>query len=166
MATRDFIKQDRLKELIHYEPSTGVFTWLGDRGGRSFRGKVAGSEKDNGYREITVDGFQYLAHRLAWLYVNGTWPSNDIDHINGDKSDNRIDNLRDVFPYVNLHNTSASSKNNATKLTGVAFARNKYRAEIRFKNKRHYIGVFDSPEAASKAYQDFKQMLLRLDAGE
>jgi hypothetical protein len=159
MATANFISHSRLLELLSYSPSTGVFMWNGDRGGRSFKNKPAGHLKTNGYIEITVDGWRYNAHRLAWYYTYGKWPKNDIDHINGERSDNRIENLRDVFPYLNFQNVSLRSSKNSTGVRGVSKIRDKFRAEIRVQNKRLHLGVFDSIDDAAKAYLHAKQVL-------
>jgi hypothetical protein len=159
MATQDFINHARLVELLSYDSTSGVFTWLGDRGGRQFSGKPAGHLKTNGYTEITVDGWRYLAHRLAWFYENKVWPKFDIDHINGCRSDNRIANLRDVLPTDNLQNSTSSSSNNATGVRGVSRLRNKFRAEIRVRNQRYDLGVFDTLESAAAAYLHSKRTL-------
>src|SRR5690606_29052356 len=107
----------RLKELVSYDPKSGKFFWL-DRAREEFStsqaygvfisqylGREAGGKQGGGYLRFSVDGKHYLAHRLAWLYVHGKWPSDQIDHINGDRSDNRIDNLRDVTHAENRRNT-------------------------------------------------------------
>jgi hypothetical protein len=83
----------RLRELMHYEPETGrVVRRTATRGHRA--GAVAGCTRRDGYQVISIDGYRYLAHRLAWLYVHGAWPDGDLDHINANPSDNRIANLR------------------------------------------------------------------------
>src|SRR6202035_4009666 len=95
---------ERLREFIHYDPLTGVFTWLVlpvcrgprfvGRGPNQVRvGGIAGCvSKSNGYRRIKIGGHPYCAHRLAWLYMTGTWPKDEIDHINRVRSDNRFCN--------------------------------------------------------------------------
>ncbi len=108
MAAKNSITHSRLTELICFDPATGIFTWKENRGGMRFAGKPSGHKKTNGYIEITVGGWRYLAHRLGWFFVHGSWPVNDIDHINGDRSDNRIVNLRDVLPTDNLQNSASS----------------------------------------------------------
>jgi len=96
---------DRLRTLLHYNPETGVFTRL-VRDGKWLPGQVAGSaQASHGYVAIGVAGKPRLAHRLAWLYVYGEWPASVIDHINRDRTDNRIGNLRSVSPAENGQNT-------------------------------------------------------------
>lgn len=97
------MKQTRLQELLEYAPETGVFRWRVNR--TSVRaGTMAGRLDSKGYRQISVDGQRYGAHRLAWLYMNGEWPKHEIDHVNGDRDDNRIANLRDVVRTINMRN--------------------------------------------------------------
>lgn len=102
MAQKDFTIHKRLKELLHYDPDTGLFTWLTDRG-RAKQGDAAGNHV-NGYLRVRIHRKDYLLHRLAWLYVHGAFPTHQIDHINGVKDDNRIDNLRDVNQSENVKN--------------------------------------------------------------
>ena len=93
---------DFIKEILHYEPETGVFTWLvSPRAG--WVGKRAGSLRKDRYRAIKIRGVSYLEHRLAWFYVHGYWPD-VIDHINHDEADNRLNNLRDCDQFINHQN--------------------------------------------------------------
>lgn len=159
MAATDFISADRLRELLAYDADTGLFTWKQDRGGRKFAGVVAGSENPKGYIEITVDGGRYWAHRLAWFYVHGVWPL-EIDHANGLRADNRIDNLRDVPHRVNAHNKSLISTRNATGATGVWRHKNgRFGAGIVAGATREHLGYFSTVEEAAAAYQDAKKRL-------
>lgn len=99
------ITQARLKELLSYDPATGVFIWKVTRNGKMKVGLPAGSiDREDGYVEICLDRRDYKAHRLAWLYVTGAWPVYGIDHIDRDKTNNRFINLRDVPHSVNLKN--------------------------------------------------------------
>lgn len=156
MANRDFISHEKLTSILHYEPTTGIFTWIENRG-RLLAGKEAGSVNKLGYRELTAHGTQYLAHRLAWFYMHKAWPTFVIDHINGIKDDNRIDNLRDVQNSENFHNTESLSTNSATGVRGVSHHRGVFKAEIRVNNVRRYLGVFATLEDASKSYLDAKR---------
>jgi len=95
---------DRLRELLDYDTETGLFRWKTPTNNRITVGSLAGQNHPKGYTRIGVDGAKYLAHRLAWLYVHGVWPINQIDHINRMKTDNRINNLRDVIDGINKRN--------------------------------------------------------------
>lgn len=95
---------ERLRELLHYCPETGVFTWLKKLKHNRPIGSKAGTARGN-YLQIGLDQTRYYAHRLAWFWVNGAWPENQIDHINRAGMDNRIANLRDVSRSVNCRNT-------------------------------------------------------------
>ncbi len=104
------LTQERLLELIHYNPETGLFSRLGGR--RSDRvGKVAGSPQGQGYLLIFVDGRRYRAHRLAWFYMTGEWPADGIDHVNNIKTDNRFANLRLATRAQNEMNKPPSRSN-------------------------------------------------------
>ena len=101
---------ERLRKALDYDPDTGIFTRRYTQGGRKI-GDAAGSTSVHGYRVIKIDGRQYRAHRLAWLYVHGRWPRDQIDHINRDKTDNRIANLREATNGQNNANVGASRRN-------------------------------------------------------
>lgn len=98
-----------------------------------------------------VDGRGYYVHRLAWFYVHGRWPQQQIDHINGDPHDNRIANLREATVEQNRRNVRLSTKNKFG-LKGVTIQKGRYKAQIRFAGKHINIGLFDSPEEAHAAY--------------
>ena len=106
---------------------------------------------------ISIDGRKHLAHRLAWLYVNGYCPPGDIDHINGDRAANRISNLRLATRSENLQNQSKAQKHNKTGLLGVSHRRGKFRAQIRVDGKKMHIGTFPTPEEAHTAYLEAKR---------
>lgn len=90
------VEYSRLLSVLHYDPETGAFYWKETRAQR-IAGSVAGAvDKVTGYRIVTIDKTPHLAHRLAWFYIHGTWPLSQVDHINREKLDNRIDNLREV----------------------------------------------------------------------
>lgn len=110
MADHDSITADELRSILHYDPLTGVFTRI--KPTWKYRvGSVAGFLDSDGYMRVWVLKRCYSAHRLAWLYVYGTWPKNQIDHINRNRSDNRIANLRDVTNQQNLQNAGDYSTN-------------------------------------------------------
>ena len=141
----------RLKELYNYDPETGVFTRKVKSGNGLLPGSVAGSPKGNGYLRIQIDGKAYQCHRLAWLYMYGVWPENQIDHINQVRDDNRISNLRDVTPSQNSRNTKLS-ENNSSGAKGVYYEGSKgYSARIWFDGKSKRLGLFHTFEEAVEA---------------
>lgn len=150
---------ERLRELLHYNQETGAFTRNIAQQGRS-AGSVAGAPQNRGYIAIGLDYKKYLAHRLAWLYATGDWPANDIDHINGDRKDNRIANLRDVTVGVNNQNIRKTrSDNKISGVTGVYLDRrsNKWRPKIHLNGKQIYGGSFDTREEAHAKYLTMKR---------
>lgn len=155
-----YLAHDRLKELLRYDPETGVFQW-NVRPGRKMRiGQEAGSLTANGYVQIKLDKRRYLAHRLAWLYVHGVWPSGQIDHVNGRRTENAIQNLRDVPRSVNCENKRGPSGRSRTGLLGVTVTGNgKYQAQIKTGGVYRYLGVFDDEHDAHAAYVQAKRKL-------
>ncbi len=136
------LTQAKLKELLHYNPDTGIFTWLNGRGNGTLKEDKAGSICNN-YIEIGVNKISYYAHRLAWLYMEGYFPENEIDHINRIKDDNRWCNLRHVSSTCNKRNRDKQS-NNTSGVSGVTFHKhnNLWQAQIKVNNKNIYIGAF------------------------
>ncbi len=141
----------RLRELLDYDQETGIFTWKIPRGAFKI-GDASGSLKAAGYIYIGIDFESYLAHRLAWLHVHGEWPQNQIDHINGNRSDNRISNLRDVSTSENQQNQRRAKRNNKLGFLGVSAYGNKFGARINIPGRVINIGCFDTPEEAHAAY--------------
>ena len=148
------LTQERLKKLLSYSPDTGEFGRLVARGPRS-KGAAAGS-LSHGYIQIMLDRRVYRAHRLAWLYTHGVWPVRDIDHIDGNKANNQIKNLREATDSENNCNVGLKS-NNTTGYKGVHFykARNRFQAYAKINGKRIHLGYFPTAELASEAYQTF-----------
>lgn len=142
----------RLKELLSYDPETGEFRWLVSSG-RVFKGSVAGC-LSKGYIQIRVDNQAYRAHRLAWLYVHGVWPTKEIDHIDSARPNNRIANLREATRTENLRNIGLQS-HSTTGYKGVSKAANKYLACATLNSKKIHLGHFPTAELASEAYQTF-----------
>ncbi len=156
--------QKRLHELFYYNPDTGIFIRKVQSANRTKKGEIAGSINKKGYRCMKVDNGKYQAHRLAWLFVHGEWPNDQIDHINGDKQDNRICNLRVVNNSENQQNAIKAHVNNVTKMRGVRYYKNprnirKYGAVISINGKRIYLGSFHSPEEAYDVYLSAKLKL-------
>jgi hypothetical protein len=147
----------RLRELVHYDPETGVFRRIGRSRYNSITGGVAGSPHSRGYLHFTVDNVAFFSHRLAWLYVTGEWPTGQIDHINGDKTDNRWSNLRDVDGHANQQNRKTAWGPSSTGFVGVTARPHGFVAQIRIAGKQTYIGSFRTAEAAHAAYLEAKR---------
>lgn len=145
---------EKLKTSLEYNPETGAFIWLLDNGGNVKAGDVAGTENDSGYIRIDVLGKQYPAQRLAWLYMTGNWPSLQIDHVNLNKSDNKWINLREATPSQNKLNAGVRA-DNVSGFKGVKKSGRKWMARCTRNGERIYLGIFDTPEMASIAYQQF-----------
>ena len=148
------LNQDKLKELLNYDSDTGIFTWKIYRGGLAKVGDKAGKVEAYGHCRIKVNGKLYLTHRLAWLYVYGSWPDKDIDHINRIKTDNRIANLRTATRSENAQNTGIR-KNNTSGAIGVSWKASvgKWRAYITKDYTQIYLGHYASKEEALVARQ-------------
>ena len=148
------IDAETLRSLLHYDPDTGVFTWRVSRYGGARAGNIAGNIRKTGYKGIKVYGKLYFAHRLAWLYVYGEWPSNFIDHINCIEGDNRIANLRLAN---NSQNQANSRKHKIGFPKGVRKRGNKYQARIRVNTVEKHLGYYDTIEQAQAAYCEAAQ---------
>lgn len=149
------ISQEKLKDLLTYDPETGIFTWnISPRYGIE-NGTVAGSLDALGYVIIVIKRKQYKAHRLAWLYMTGSFPEIHIDHINREKDDNRFSNLRKANPSENNWNVGIR-KDNKSGYKGVCFIpeMNKFMVQIAVNNVQHYLGCFDDAEVAASVYQE------------
>lgn len=150
------LTQERLKELLEYDPETGIFRWL-VKPCRSVRaGDVAGCVRKNGYIYISIRRKLYPAHRLAWLYVKGVWPVDCIDHIDLNPANNCISNLREATHQENAWNAAARS-NNTSGYKGVCFdtKRGRWRSQATVNYINCHLGYFDTPEEAHAAYCKF-----------
>jgi hypothetical protein len=138
---KKLVTQERLKELLHYDPLTGVFIRLVDVGNRVKAGQIINRKDSYGYSVVGVDGKRYLAHRLAWLYVYGYLPENDIDHIDRVRHHNWISNLREVSRACNQRNTG-NPKDNTSGTKGVVWnkAVGKWQASVMVNGKQVYLG--------------------------
>jgi hypothetical protein len=145
------LTQERLKELLKYDPETGIFTWLV---GRKMAGKIAGSVNSEGYCQIGIKGKLHLAHRLAWIFVTGKVPCRQIDHRNGLKTENWFLNLRQCEGVQNQWNTKLRSDNKSG-FKGVSWRKEigKWQAQIRVFKVNTHIGFFDCPKEAGAAYE-------------
>lgn len=149
------LTQERLKEILHYNRHVGVFVWRDKTRPRTY-GKTAGSAvKNKGYVKLHIDGKDYPAHRLAWMYVHGEFPDGQIDHTDGDKSNNLISNLRVVTQAQNSMNMKRNASNTSG-IKGVCFCKEKgkWEAAISRGGKRVYREWFDTAAEAGLALKD------------
>lgn len=162
MADKTILTAARLREVLNYDPETGQFTWLISTGNAKI-GKAAGNQQrlrpHYSRIRIRVDGVEYKANRLAWLYMTGEWPAGQVDHSDTNPMNNHWENLRIATPAENQWNVGIR-RNNTTGFAGVYYdkRRKKYRAELHI-----HLGRFDTPEAAHEAY---KLALLELRGSE
>jgi hypothetical protein len=159
LAPSDFqtgLTQARLKSLLHYEPETGVFTWLVRRPNGVKIGDEAGAvHAKSGYRLIKLSGRAYIASRLAWLYMRGEWPENLVDHKDTNRANNAWGNLRAANNKENQRNCSAKAP--LSGLKGVHYKSDGQRVKrwgshIRIDGKLKFLGYFVHPEEARAAY--------------
>lgn len=159
MNNRRELTHDEIRRLFSYEELTGILVWKEGLSIRAPSGRVAGTMCKNGYVAVGIRGVKYLAHRVIWNYMSGAWPEFDIDHIDGDRSNNRFSNLRDVATYKNMQNLKRSHLDNNSGLLGVERHRNKWSARICVQGKKTYLGTFVTKEEAHAAYVSAKRMI-------
>jgi hypothetical protein len=148
--------QEYLKSRLDYDPETGLFRWkakAGDdretrRWNSAWAGKTAGGPNQDGYVRIGLVGLRFLAHRLAWLYMTGSWPTDEIDHENRQRADNRFVNLKPVTHFQNAQNREVGRSG----IRGVKAKGTKWLARIRKDGKGCHLGSFPTAEAANAAY--------------
>lgn len=152
------ITQNELKNLFSYDPETGIFIRLVTTSPNAQMGNEAGcivKSRNTFYKKIVINGPVYFAHRLAWLYMTGSFPQKELDHIDGDGLNNKFNNLREATRSQNGAN-SGTRKNNKLGVKGVYHDKinGGYVAQIGFKNQLFYLGYFKNLEAAKKAYDE------------
>lgn len=152
------LTQARLKELLSYDPLTGEFTNIKSGKGRKPVGSVVGSTSNTGYVTSMIDGKNYQHHRLAWLYVHGYLPPEDIDHIDGIRANNRFANLRLASRWQNCQNTAIRS-DNTSGTPGLNRVGTRWRVRTAVLGVYHHIGYFDTIEEAREAYLEAKARL-------
>jgi hypothetical protein len=163
MAT-SLITQERLKSLLTYDPDTGEFRWRFQRQ-RCPVGALAGTSSYHGYVVIKLNGRSYRAHRLAWLYQHGCWPDGELDHVNRQRNDNRITNLREASRFANCQNRVKSPAAHSQHI-GVSkgFGGKGWRAYIDKNNRRVTLGVFATEaEAVHARYEAERQLYAAAD---
>lgn len=149
----------RLQETVRYDWSTGIFTNLLDRGKKAKAGAPIGFLEKTGYLQARIDGRTYRLHQLAWLYMRGYWPEGVMDHINGNKADNRWANLRLVNHTINNQNKRGATSRNKTGFLGVSVVAESgnFLAQIKYGGKQRRLGEFPTPELAHAAYLSAKR---------
>lgn len=148
---------DRIRELLDYCPSTGLLTWKEYRNSQAMKGQEAGHISSEGYRVIGFDKKVYQSHRLAWAHYYGAWPKGQLDHINHNREDNRILNLREVTHTQNQRNRS-KNRTNTTGITGIYNPRpGRWLARICVDRKQLNLGTFSSYDAAVAARREAEE---------
>lgn len=142
---------EALKEVLHYDPESGVWRWARDVGYKVKAGQIAGrGAHKSGYRQISVGGRLYLSHRLAWMYMTGVWPEHTVDHVDGVPGNDRWSNLRAATAAQNRRNSRVRS-DSTTGVRGVALDRGRYRSRIFFQGKNIMLGSFGTLDEAREA---------------
>lgn len=154
------LTQERLKELFDYNFLTGVLLWRVKphiKANSIFPGKKAGCSTGYKYWAVVIDKKKYSYHRVVWLYVTGEWPQKDIDHIDGDRSNNKWGNLRLASRSENMMNLKSHHKDSQTGYLGIEKKRDKYMARICVNGKRIGLGTYIDPKEAHNAYLEAKR---------
>lgn len=147
--------KDHITDFLNYDPVTGVFTWAKKTGQRARIGSVAGSLMRNGYWRVKVARTTYLAHRLAWFMTYGEWP-HMIDHINGKKDDNRIENLR--LSDIAQNGWNHRGHKHTVRAKNVSFYGNRFIVRVNVRRKRIYGGAFSTIEEAVRAATELRNL--------
>lgn len=150
------LSQDRLKQVFKYCPETGLFTRILSTASNVNVGDISRCLDKKGYVVIRIDGRLYKAHRLAWLYMTGSWPTGELDHKNTIRNDNRFTNLRECSRQQNLRNTNISKKS-TTGFKGVSLSKNKksFRAYATVMGKQINLGTYPDIVSANNARSEF-----------
>lgn len=165
MAKAD-ITLARVREVIHYNPESGIVTWIKPSGRRVKPGDVCDTKHEAGYFVVSIDGARYMLHRLIFFYMTGRWPAADLDHRDGNRVNNAWANLREATRSQNLENLASARSHNKLGVLGVFVdkrngkrgAGTKYVARIVVNGKRKHLGTFPSIEEAQAVYQQAKRL--------
>lgn len=157
--TNENLTAQQLRERLDYNHQTGELTWRVNASSKARIGDVAGGPDSSGYVKIGLFGRDYRAQRLAWLHFYGEWPAGQVDHIDGNPTNNAIANLRDVEQAVNQQNQRRAHASSSHGFLGVSRLGKKWRACIKVGAERMYLGVFGSPEEAHAVYLDAKRRM-------
>lgn len=158
---RDDLSFEAASEALAYDPLTGALSWKRRTANGLAAGSPAGTSRGyKGYVVISLGRRTYRAHRLAWLLAHGQWPKGEVDHINRVRSDNRLENLRDVPRSINGHNGGVRA-HSSSGVRGVQQARSgRWVAQIRVAKQYHYLGTFETVEDAAAAYASARRHLI------
>jgi HNH endonuclease len=159
MSKSDPLDVQTLKARLEYEPDTGMLRWKQGAFSCEKGCKVAGWVDKRGRRRIFIKRTPYMAHRLVWLYFHGCWPKGELDHIDGNPGNNRIENLRDVTTAQNQQNRKRATRASKTGVLGVIFTKNRFSASITKNGKATYLGRFRTIEEAREAYLTVKRTI-------
>lgn len=157
MRKRQTLTAELLRELVDYDPATGLFVWKQKRRGQVVPGSIAGHIDKDGYRIFMLAGVSYRAHRVAWFWCHGTFPKQELDHINGNKDDNRVANLREANKSENQQNLACARVTNGTGLLGAHKSHTMFEARIKLNGITRRLGRFKTPEEAHLEYLRVKQ---------
>lgn len=159
--TKPHLSHQLLLTLIEYDPDTGKFYRTAGRSGRGKPREITVVPHTDGHVYFHVDGRRYAAHHLAWFYTTGTWPPQNIDHVNGVPGDNRMANIRLATQAQNMQNQRRPRSHNTSGFLGVAWRKQqgKWGAKIGIDGKQLWLGFYDTPEAAHESYLAAKRKL-------
>lgn len=155
MASKNILTAARLREIVRYDPETGFLWWIEPKQGRSFK-KPAGQYSGKKYPQIIIEGQYHYIHVLAWVWMTGEWPVNEVDHRYGDKHDNRWSKLRAATSAQQKMN-SGPYQNNTSGHPGVCWDKNRNKWLVRVGTK--YIGRFDAFDEAVKVREEASEVM-------